>query len=616
VREGSATAPTGSVLSRTGLIAVFASLLYTFSYYPTPNPFDEFLALPIAHAIADPGLYSPNDLLTTSGARAPFLLYHAAAWLYRAGFDVDLVWYCALVLSLAATFSGIYYLGRAFVGRIPAAAATVLVACSAPQIGTLNWSWMPQRSFVSATLAFPLIFFALGLAVRQRHAAGITLAALAGWIHPGLGLIACLCCLLTVFDAPPETLRVRALRALPALGIMAAGWWYVHSSVPANFAADAMTASAFDAQFRLFAWHAFVGDHWRDGYAFVTAQLALVAFALARLGAAPRRSALLLVVTLYGLAIAWLAFVYIGGSPMITLTFLVRATALAKPICWAIVAGWALSVLQKSHDRELIAARIAIAVLAIAALIPHAPWATPFVVLAGAVLVRLDLRRQHGVAPASSIEHAAERRVVLRLSTALLVAAVLMLTLDFHGWIPARPTRIWRRLHFSRPAGELAGVERWARTESPRGALFLVPPGDARFVAFRLRAERGIYTHEADVNQLAYDLTAYPLARQRLERAGIRIVRRHELDSSGYERLSEAALDSIVTDGATLGVFPRGKAPAGREAVYSDSAWVVVSLARQPGGAREAGLSGPRAAPRASSPMRDARTSRDSLPPT
>lgn len=587
MRESGAASPTESVLSRTGLIAVVASLLYTFSYYPTPNPFDEFLALPIAHAIADPGLYSPNDLLTTSGARAPFLLYHAAAWLYRAGIDVDLAWYCALVVSLAATFSGIYYLSRGLVGRIPAAAATLLIACSAPQIGTLNWSWLPQRSFVSATLAFPLIFFALGLAVRQRHAAGLTLAALAGWIHPGLGLIASLSCLvLMVFDAPRESLRARALRAVPALGIMAGGWCYVRSSVPANFSADAMTAAAFDAQFRLFAWHAFVGDHWRDGYAFVAAQLALVAFALVRLGAAPKRSALLLLVTLYGLAIAWLAFVYIGGSPMVTLTFLVRATALAKPICWALVAGWALSVLQQSHDRELTVARLAIALLSVAALVPQAPWATPFLVVGGALLARLDLRRPRGVAAASSIDAAAERRTVLRLSAALLVAAVLMLTRDFHGWIPARPTRIWRRLHFSRPAGELVGVERWARAESPRGALFLVPPGDDRFVAFRLRAERGIYAHEADVNQLAYDLTAYPLARQRLERAGARIIRRHELDTSGYERLTEPALDSIVADGATLGVFPRGKAPAGRAEVYSDTAWVVVSLARQPPGAR------------------------------
>jgi hypothetical protein len=583
VRDGDATPHPGSVISRTGLIAVVASLLYTFSYYPTPNPFDEFLALPIAHAIADPGLYSPNDLLTTSGARAPFLLYHAAAWLYRAGIDVDLAWYFALVLSLAATFSGIYYLGRAFVGRIPAAAATVLVACSAPQIGTLNWSWMPQRSFVSATAAFPLVFFALGLAARGRHVAGLTIAALAGWIHPGLGLIACIACLaLMCFGGPRASLSARALRAIPALAVMVAGWWYVRSSVPANFAADAMTTAAFDAQFRLFAWHAFVGDHWRDGYAFVAAQLALVVFALVRLDFTPRRTALIMLVALYGLAIAWLAFVYIGGSPMITLAFLVRATALAKPLCWALVAGWAVSVLQQSLDRERVAARVAIALLAIAALLPHAPWATPLVVLGGAVLARLDLRRPRGVAPASSIELAAERRMVLRLSAALLVAAVLMLTRDFHGWVPARPTRIWRRLHFSRPAGELAGIERWARTESPRGALFLVPPGDDRFVAFRLRAERSIYAHEADVNQLAYDLTAYPLARERLERAGTRVIRRHQIDASGYERLAQAALDSIVADGATLGIFPRGKAPAGRVEVYSDSAWVVVSLARQP----------------------------------
>jgi hypothetical protein len=581
VRENDARARTGSVVSRTGLIAVVASLLYTFSYYPTPNPFDEFLALPIAHAIADPGLYSPSDLITTSGARAPFLLYHAAAWLYRAGSDVDLAWYCALVLSLAATFSGIYYLGRGFVGRIPAAAATVLVACSAPQIGTLNWSWLPQRSFVSASVAFPIIFFALGLAVRQRHATGLTLAAVAGWIHPGLGLIASVACAaLMVFDAPRATLPTRAVRAAPALAIMAAAWWYVRSSVPANFTAEAMTATAFDAQFRLFAWHAFVGDHWRDGYAFVAAQLVLVALALSRLSSAPRRSALILLVTLYAMAIAWLAFVYIGGSPVVTLTFLVRATALAKPLCWALIAGWTISVLHESRGRELIAVRAAIALLAVAALMPHAPWATPLVVLGGGLLAWIDRRRPGGAPAPILLDATTERRFVLGLSAAILVAAVLMLTRDYHGWVPARPTRIWRRLHFSRPAGDLAGVERWARSQSPRGALFLVPPGDDRFVAFRLRAERGVYAHEADVNQLAYDLTAYPLARERLERAGTRIIRRHELDTSGYERLSEIALDAIVAEGATFGVFRRGKVPATRAEVYSDSMWVVVSLAR------------------------------------
>ena len=608
-------------------IAVFTGVAYSVWYYPMPIPFDEFLALPIARAIAEGGAVT-GDLLVDAGRQTPFYLYHAAAALYRAGLDVDVWWYAALIVSLVATFAATWAVARAAgAGPLAAALTTVLVACSNPSRGTLNWSWMPQRGFVSASVGFPVALLALALALNRRTAIALFLAAVACWIHPGYGAIACLACgTLHVINREAGSRRRRLAQAVPAVAVAAGAAITVAVRVPSNFMGD---RAAFIGQFETFALHAWIGDHWREGYGWFFLLCALATLGLRAMSHSRRRWNAILLVSLLTIAAAWQAAVYLPVPPAILLLFLIRATALAKPLAFAIAAIWLVS--RSTHPQRGLAVRLAGAVLVVSAIVTNVAAAEtmaaaalcallggesdlrgkPLAIAALAVAALVSVVALFGGAPDAAARltmiiaglttciviigspgsatsthqpepEASEIGRVAAASGLVLVIAVVMLTRDPHGWVPARPFRISERLHFSRPQGEVRALEQWARDSTPHGALFAVPPLDPAFVPFRLRAQRGVYAHVDDINQLAYHAQKYLEAGTRLSALGIAVRGRHEFSDSGYLMLAHSSLRALRRGGVRYFVVPQGAPPQNVPVVWRNRDWLVYDLAAVP----------------------------------
>lgn len=603
------------------LVAVLA---YSLLYYPTPNPYDEFLALPIARAMADTGLYSAHDLLVQSGARGPFRIYHALGAVVPAGVDLDLAWYAALVVSLIAMGAALYWLARAIAPTRAAIIATVLVACSEPGIGTVHWSWLPQRSFVSGAIAIPMILLALGFALRHRSGLGLLIASVAFWLHPGLGLCGAIACGVMLLREGGAW-RPRIAWGSGALAVGLVNVVLVLHDQPSIVRGS---WGDFAAQFHDFAWHAFVADHWREGYGIFVLGVALALVALRAWPVAQRGAARTALLTLTVTAGLWIAYAQWGSAPAILLLFLARASVFVKPVAWTLITAWTLG--EVAHDaaaraRRTVGAlmlglgallsdvsfvegwtfagaalllalheesaryRVEIRVLIGAALVAFAERAnvgvpvdaarTATIAAATIVLVRELLRWREAARLAAPEPTAPTTRQSWTLALGVLAVAVVLLTQDWHGWIPARPTRLWRRLHFSRPVGEMAALEVWARDSTARGTMFLVPPMDERFVPFRARALRSVFVYESDVNQLAYDPASYPAALQRLRQTGTRVIRRHILDDTGYAALTPMAIAAIADEGTTYAVFGV-KAPAKPFPIaWRDSLWVVYRIA-------------------------------------
>ncbi len=606
------------------LASVVAVLAYSLAYYPAPNPYDEFLAMPITRAIGDPGLYSAHDLLVQSGVRGPFRIYHALGAVVRAGGDLDLAWYVALVVSLAAFAVALYWLATALAPTRAAIVATVLIACSDPGIGSVHWAWLPQRSFVSGSVAIPMVLAALGFALRRRSGIGVLVSSVAFWLHPGFGLCGAVACGVLLLDEG-ERWRPRLAWAGAALVVGITNVVLVRHDQPS------VVRGAWDdfaSEFRQFAWHAFVADHWREGYGVFLLGIAIALLALRARPAAEARAPRLLLATLTATTVLWIAYAQYGSAPAMLLLFLGRASAFAKAVAWAIITGWTLQQLAIDDARRA-RRRVGAAMIGVGALLSDVSFVEGWVFAGIALLLALHESRSRyrleiGVLVVGALVALAERAGVgvpldvargVTIATALVVlarelgrwsespvawparavdaprprvawalalgtcaVAVVLLTQDWHGWVPARPTRIALRLHFSRPAGDAAALERWARDSTARGAMFLVDPVDERFVPFRARAMRSTYVHESDVNQLAYDPASYPAALRRLRQAGIRVVRRHFLDDGGYGALPPAALAAIRDEGVAYAVFDRRAPVKPFPVVWRDTHWVVYDL--------------------------------------
>jgi hypothetical protein len=327
-------------------LSAAACTFFMAFYTPLPTVFDEQLALPISRAVADPGLYPVSDLLVTSGVHGPFFAYQFAAVLYRHQLDVDAWWYAFLIASLFALFIALWWLAEGISGRVEiASVAVALVAASSRFRGTLHWMLMPPSNFVTSTLVFPIIVAALALAARGRRGAGLVLAALAFNLHPNLGLIAASAIgVLMVVDPRGMSWRSRLTWFGVAAVAVFPDVWYILHQERANFFGSAAPAISFADEFRIYSYHAFIEDHWRENYGWFIGQLGLMLFFRRQLS--PRAWRFVSVITAWCLVLmlVYFANVYTLNYPALDLTFLTRSASYVKLIAFAAVSagifGW------------------------------------------------------------------------------------------------------------------------------------------------------------------------------------------------------------------------------------------------------------------------------------
>ncbi|MFQ5410403.1 MAG: MYXO-CTERM sorting domain-containing protein, partial [Anaerolineales bacterium] len=393
-----------------------------YAVVPIPQNSDLYPALPIARESASPGLYSTQDLTVMSGLRGPFHVYRIIGGaLYARGANVDLVWHGLFLAFLLLTFVTLWLLAWE-VGRNAMAASivTALIAAMHPFRGSLNWSWVPLSGFVSAMAAMPFALLAFVLLLRRRHNWALWLASATFIIHPYIGLIAVFACSgVPLFDARGVPGRVRAAWFAVAALIALPNAVTILVNLPQNFAGN--IGGELYGQFRVHMYHAFVEDHWREGYGWFFLALAATTFFAPQLRRAVRRPVTIIIIALLTLAALYLFNLYVVRYYALMLTLLFRVTYFLKPLMAAVIVVGAWRWLpalraQAAVDLPLtallqrVAARrsgrirfapvegyLALALLSLSAVIPPVPVAEALALLACALLL-LTTGRARGLA--------------------------------------------------------------------------------------------------------------------------------------------------------------------------------------------------------------------------
>ncbi|MHB8837445.1 MAG: hypothetical protein ACYC7F_00640 [Gemmatimonadaceae bacterium] len=603
------------------------AVAWVLEYRGAPTVFDEWLALPIAIETADKGTYSVHDILVAGSVAGPFHLYKAASVFYRLHWDVDVVWYVLLVLSLLALMLSVWRLGRAL--GLSDAERTVLVfavAASPMYRGTLNWSAQPMLSFISASIATPLGLFAVAAALEGASIAAFTAAAVAFNIHPSIGLCSALATVTCLLPARPWRTLIRGGAVGLVIALPNVVYLLMHSASASPASREQLLGIV-----RSFGYHTFISDHWRDGYAWYALLVASAFVGASRLSPAKGAAAKRVIAVLSVTAAAWI--VVMNTVPQMTLWpfLLIRGSLLVKPLALgltvvaltrgvrpeaaipasvmavaalahpnpvvgeAALAGMLAVLLASSSRRGVRPLALVLAVCASALLLAVA--ATHVTMSSGLALATSSLRvttlvagacaavalyaRDEIVAgadrPASAIP---ARRLVLA-GFALLPLSAMLAGRPWRAWLPQDLAQIEARMRLSQPGAREAGAMRWARDHAPRGSLFAVPPTDVNWLRFRVAARQGIYITVFDVSQLTYMPPYAVEAVGRLERLGVAVRASHVFDATRYLHPTCAQLRALAADGVTHYVLPAANSDLrGATPVYHDTSYAVLSMAQ------------------------------------
>ncbi len=601
------------------------------AYKGAPSVFDEWLALPLAVETAHPGTYPASDLLVHGSLQGPFHLYKAMSLLWTLGVDTDVAWYALLAGALIAFFLAAWRVAGACGLSIGERALLVGAIAATPVYrGTLNWSAQPMLSFITASVAVPIGLLAVAFALEQRPRLALALAALAFDIHPSLGL----CAGLAVIGIIEWRRALPIWRSSVILAVLLAApnvvYLLLHRPVPVAGAEPQLWEI-----FRTFGYHTFIRDHWRDGYPWYALALSLAIMARQQTTDAPARWALRGALTLTAAAAAWILVMNFAPVPALIPLYLVRASWLAKPLVmslallvltrrtyggrYAFLAPWA-GILAVAHPDRMVAEG-ALAVLVGMVLLPAADRRLATLGFVGwtlgvlsflAALARqaplLDATIQatnplrwmmfalgiacialllSGAKVPQGEPRAMAPRSALALAIALPLLAVTLVRPAGRMWLPDSASAISVRLHLSRALPKEAGAMGWARSSSPPGSLFAIPPIDANWVRFRLASQRGAYVTVHDINQLMY-VPKYVLpAVARLATLGVVTKGPHNFDARPYWHPTCARLQRMAADGADYYVLPaEGTRPEGSVVSFQDANYTILDVKRTAQGCR------------------------------
>jgi hypothetical protein len=375
-------------------------VLYQSLYRAIPANSDVLLGLPIGKEFAHPGLFSPSDFLVASGIRGPFHLYkYLGGFLYQMGANVDLAWEAFFLIFLFLTFLAIWFLAMELTrAAVPSALVLAVLAVAHPLRGSLNASAIPIASFITASAALPFAIAAVTLLFRKRWLASMALASAVFNIHPYIGLLGAMA-IAAVILSQRELEWKQRITWIVAGGVLALpNAVYILMHLPSNF-----SSTGFDlyGQFRQYAMHAFVEDHWREGYGWFVINMAGLMWFMRYISTWQRRTVLLLIGTWCGLMLLYVFNAYVVKNTAVLLMFLFRATYFIKPMLFIIVVNglyrWHLELRSaaglKSRNQRLF--WIGISLLFLSAILPMklAVLSDTLALLAYGIFVNVDLTR-------------------------------------------------------------------------------------------------------------------------------------------------------------------------------------------------------------------------------
>ncbi|MGA9405969.1 MAG: DUF6798 domain-containing protein [Bacteroidota bacterium] len=627
-------------------------VVYQSLYRAVPWNGDLMIGLPIAKEFAHPGLFSPYDLIVSSGIREPYHLYkYLGGFLYGIHANIDFIWEGLFLCFLFLTFLSFWFLSLELTqDKLSSALVLAFIAVAHPLRGSLHAAAVPTPSFVTTLAAMPLAIAAIVFLLRKRFFVAVALSSFVFNIHPYVGVLAASAIAAGVFFNSGERLSKRAV-AIVGGGLFALpNVIYILSHFSKNFVP---VGYDFYAQFRLYAMHVFVDEHWREGYGWFFVNLAGAVLFARYIDRWKRSVVRTLFACWFGLMAVYAFNSYVTKSTPILVMFLFRATYFIKPIVfifivhgirrwrielrntlgdiswwkpWELSAAIALLFFSSILPMNMAVVADALALLAygfitrqvardtksyqfffgsvlfvgVALLLTliifqfsrfaESQAAVENVVVGIVVVYALSLlwvfRKLNRTIQSIPLEHSqrtlTSRAIVAALSVVLIHHLIISLK-DRH--IPFVPDldKIEERIMMHRAPERTAALMQWARTATPQGSLFVVPP-DAwdDFGAFRIIAERGLYITCNEVNQLAFDASIYQQGNQRVASLGVKITGPHTFDASGYYELTLPDLQRLCAqDHADFIVFEKKQLHgvlSSLSTVYHDEIYVVINL--------------------------------------
>lgn len=474
------------------------------------------ITVPILKRLMDPGLY-PGDVMVATAESFPTVFYRLLAFLLPGPGSIPAAFFFLYVATMAATFAGIYRIGR-WAGGDAAGALAVLFAVPV-RIG-LAGEALYRPAFSHSHVASALAIWAMAWFLEGRRFLPLLVLSLGAYNHLLYSVYALAPMLLVVLwerraAGTPRTLRLLAAALLPLLPLLV---WAVTRGKP-------MTPQWLELLHLRSAHHSFPSAFLSD-LPDAAALLALGALAASALPFERRR-----LVALFVLATAVLFVVgtiFTEGVPLKAVLQLQPHRAwrflmvlLQSVIAAGIVAGYregglarlvagATAVLVFVPGLEVLLP-VVVAVQAIAGRPSAAPWAR---LAAAAVLVLV--RRWGGRPPnveflADLAPHLVAPLVMGAAALAVLVAVGRQLGATSRRVLAAGAalgTLLWmapQAYATARVRWEAGGwreAQDWARRSTPKDAVFLTPPREA---GFRVFSERTVVGEWKDGTQQYFD---------------------------------------------------------------------------------------------------------------
>lgn len=576
---------------------------------------DILAAFPIAKEAAKPGMYSSLDLLVSSAKNIPFHLYKFAGILIQQGVDIEKYWFVLTILVLFSIFVALWLLSyfitdSYFISTI----STLIIVHSYGTRGTLNWSFFPPTTLISSTFAMPFAIASLILFLKKKHLLALMGGAITYNLHP-FGLVIYVLVVSYLLFISSMSVKRKCLYVLASTLMLSPTFIFTFKSLPSNFSAVSISQlQTYLNYYHLNAYHAYIEDHFKDGYGWFFIHLMGSFYFLRNIKSEIRKLIYWIFFVFFVLIIVYITNLYIFQIIPITLLYLFRVTYLLKPIMYSLVIygsfsciisnkkhfrhytirylsivmlvvsffwpdifmaetmgifGYFLVLLNSRHKRYFYIAVIGI-VLFISTIIlqPYIPSFTQSIVSLGYIIYSIFILITIIFYPPKylDIRTSVYARYQIKLSL-ILIIAMISGYISLYGFrcfvkhicISAYTNRWTRFGNVLKP--ENKELIEWVMNSTKNNSLFLIPPVDSLitdniFQQFRLVAERGVYFSYYDVNQLAYDVKAYLETYRRFQRLGYRPIARHKFYFSSYNDLSDNDLLSLNMDeGVDYAIF-------------------------------------------------------------
>ena len=472
--------------------------------------------MPILKRLMDPGLY-PGDVMVATAEAFPTVFYRTLALVLPGRESIPAAFFFLYVATMAATFAGVYRVGR-WAGGPTAGALAVLFAVPV-RIG-LAGEALYRPAFSHSHVASALAIWAMAWFLEGRRLLPILVLSLGAYNHLLYSVYVLVPMLLVVWwerrvAGRRRTLQLMAAAALPLLPL--AAWAAAHGTP--------MTAEWLDLLRLRSSHHSFPSAFLSD-LPEAAALLALGALAASGLAAERRRLVALFVL---GTAILFvIGTVFTEWVPMKAVLQLQphRSWRFLMVLLQAVVAAGIVNGYREGGLGRLVAVITGIVVFmpGLEVLLPVAvalqaatgrPAAAPWARLAAAAVLVL-VGRWGGQAP--NVEFLAD--LLPRLAAPLVLgAAALAVAVAVGRELGGRPRRVlaavaaagtllWtgpQAYALSRVRWEGGGwreAQDWARRGTPKDAVFLTPPRES---GFRVFSERTVVGEWKDGTQQYFD---------------------------------------------------------------------------------------------------------------